>query len=159
MIWNGNNENLWGYVQWGWRPLLAGRSWGNGYYRELFPNLLAELDPTRPYSPGSPFSFTDYLHPNDENNGTMHIWDVWNERDYTGYRDYTPRFVVGVRIPGPARVVHPDPRRARRAARSLRPGHARAPEGGGRQPQAGKRPARSPAGAGDDRRTGTSPPS
>jgi beta-mannosidase len=115
VIWNGNNENLWGYVQWGWRPLLAGRSWGNGYYRELLPNLLAELDPTRPYSPGSPFSFTDYLHPNDENNGTMHIWDVWNERDYTAYRDYTPRFVSEFGFQGPpawstlARVVHDEP--------------------------------------------------
>jgi beta-mannosidase len=115
VIWNGNNENLWGYVQWGWRPLLAGRSWGNGYYRELFPKLLAELDPTRPYSPGSPFPFTDYLHPNDENNGTMHIWDVWNERDYTGYRAYTPRFVAEFGFQGPpawstlTRVVHDDP--------------------------------------------------
>jgi beta-mannosidase len=112
VIWNGNNENLWGYVQWGWRPLLAGRSWGNGYYRELFPSLLAELDPTRAYSPGSPFSFTDYLHPNDENNGTMHVWDVWNGRDYTGYRAYTPRFVAEFGFQGPpawstlTRVVH-----------------------------------------------------
>ena len=115
VIWNGNNENIWGYVQWGWRPLLAGRTWGNGYYRELFPSLLAELDPTRPYSPGSPFSFTDYLHPNDENNGTMHIWDVWNERDYTGYRAYSPRFVSEFGFQGPpawstlTRVVHDDP--------------------------------------------------
>ncbi len=115
VIWNGNNENLWGYVDWGWRPLLAGRSWGNGYYRELFPSLLAELDPTRPYSPGSPFSFTDYQHPNNEHNGTIHIWDVWNDVDYTVYRDYTPRFVSEFGFQGPpawstlTRVVHDQP--------------------------------------------------
>ena len=115
VIWNGNNENLWGYVQWGWRPLLAGRSWGNGYYREMLPKLLAELDPTRPYSPGSPFSLTDDLHPNDENNGTMHIWDVWNDVDYTAYRDHTPRFVSEFGFQGPpawstlTRVVHDEP--------------------------------------------------
>ncbi len=115
VIWNGNNENLWGYVEWGWRPLLAGRTWGNGYYRVLFPKLLAELDPTRPYSPGSPFSFTDYLHPNDENNGTIHIWDVWNDVDYTDYRKYKPRFVSEFGFQGPpawstlSGVVHDQP--------------------------------------------------
>lgn len=54
-IWNGNNENIWGYVDWGWRHRLAGRTWGNGYYRNLLPRLVAELDGTRPYSPEAPF--------------------------------------------------------------------------------------------------------
>ena len=93
VVWNGCNENLWGYVDWGWREALAGRPWGNGYYTRLLPRLLAELDPTRPYSPGTPFSFVEYAHPNDPRNGTAHLWDVWNERDYTAYRDYRPRFV------------------------------------------------------------------
>jgi beta-mannosidase len=115
IIWNGNNENLWGYVEWGWREALAGRAWGDGYYRELFPRLLSELDPTRPYSPASPFSFVDYAHPNDVRNGTMHIWDVWNQRDYTAYSDYAPRFVSEFGFQGPpawstlARVVHDAP--------------------------------------------------
>lgn len=114
-LWNGNNENLWGYVEWGWRPALAGATWGNGYYRELLPGLVAELDPTRPYSPGSPYSFTEYLHPNDPSNGTMHIWDVWNQRDYTVYRDYSPRFVSEFGFQGPpawstlTEVVHDEP--------------------------------------------------
>ncbi|GAB3609347.1 glycoside hydrolase family 2 protein [Humibacter ginsengiterrae] len=114
-IWNGNNENIWGYVEWGWRKELAGRAWGDGYYRELFPRLLAELDPTRPYSPASPFSFVDYAHPNDPRNGTMHIWDVWNQRDYAAYREHRPRFVSEFGFQGPpawstlARVVHDEP--------------------------------------------------
>ena len=115
VIWNGNNENIWGYVAWGWRPLLGDRTWGNGYYRELLPSLVAELDPTRPYSPGSPYSFSDYLHPNDEHNGTMHIWDVWNEKDYSVYADYRPRFVSEFGFQGPpvwstlVDVVHDEP--------------------------------------------------
>ncbi|MBF4569989.1 glycoside hydrolase family 2 protein [Plantibacter sp. VKM Ac-2880] len=115
VVWNGNNENIWGYVEWGWRPLLAGRTWGEGYYRELFPALLAELDPTRPYSPASPFSFSDYLHPNDASNGTMHIWDVWNLLDYREYRRHEPRFASEFGFQGPPAwstltgVVHDEP--------------------------------------------------
>ena len=115
VIWNGNNENIWGYVEWGWRPRLGGRTWGNGYYRQLLPGLMAELDPTRPYSPGSPYSFSEYIHPNDQHNGTMHIWDVWNQRDYTEYREYTPRFVSEFGFQGPPAwstlvdVVHDEP--------------------------------------------------
>ncbi|QDZ15120.1 glycoside hydrolase family 2 protein [Humibacter ginsenosidimutans] len=115
IIWNGNNENIWGYVEWGWREALGDRGWGDGYYRDLFPRLLAELDPTRAYSPASPYSFVDYAHPNDERNGTMHIWDVWNQRDYTAYRDYAPRFVSEFGFQGPpawstlTRVVHDEP--------------------------------------------------
>ena len=115
IVWNGNNENIWGYADWGWPAALADRTWGDGYYRRLFPALLAELDPTRSYSPASPFSFGDYLHPNDERNGTTHIWDVWNREDYTKYRDYAPRFVSEFGFQGPpawstlTRVVHDEP--------------------------------------------------
>jgi beta-mannosidase len=115
VIWNGNNENVWAYADWGWPALLGDRTWGNGYYRELFPALLAELDPTRFYSPASPYSFGEYLHPNDQRNGTMHIWDVWNQRDYTVYREYRPRFVAEFGFQGPpawstlTSVVHDEP--------------------------------------------------
>ena len=114
-IWNGNNENIWGFVEWGWRAALAGRTWGDGYYRTLLPRLVAELDGTRPYSPGSPYSFGDYLHPNDHRHGTMHIWDVWNDRDYTAYAEYPARFVSEFGFQGPpawstlAAVVHDEP--------------------------------------------------
>lgn len=65
-VWNGNNENLWGYVDWGWRAQLKGeawlgeQTWGDGYYTELLPRLVAELDPRTPYLPGSPASFADF---------------------------------------------------------------------------------------------------
>ncbi|GAB2634563.1 glycoside hydrolase family 2 protein [Kribbella swartbergensis] len=114
-VWNGNNENIWGYVEWGWRVPLAGRPWGAGYYFDLLPRIVAELDPRTPYSQGSPYSFDRFIHPNDERHGTMHIWDVWNQVDYTTYRKYKPRFVAEFGFQGPpawstlTSVVHDEP--------------------------------------------------
>ena len=31
----------------------------------------------------------------------MHVWDVWNQRDYTAYREYRPRFVAEFGFQGP----------------------------------------------------------
>ncbi|MBT1667392.1 glycoside hydrolase family 2 protein [Curtobacterium flaccumfaciens] len=115
VVWNGNNENLVAYAEWGWRPSLVGRTWGNGYYRSLLPAVVAELDPTRPYTPGSPFSFDEYLTPNDQRNGSVHIWDVWNRLDYRAYADWEPRFVAEFGFQGPpawstlTAVVHDEP--------------------------------------------------
>jgi beta-mannosidase len=92
--WAGNNENIWGFHDWGWQEVLNGRTWGAGYYFELLPSIIAELDPTRPYWPGSPYSGRPDLHPNEPAHGTMHIWDVWNTHDYPHYRSYRPRFVA-----------------------------------------------------------------
>ncbi|MBG6237324.1 beta-mannosidase [Mycetocola sp. CAN_C7] len=100
-LWNGCNENIWGYLEWDWRRQLGDKTWGEGYYFELLPSLVAELDPTTPYSPGSPFSYTRYAHPNDPRHGTTHIWDVWNDRDYTVYGDYRPRFASEFGFQGP----------------------------------------------------------
>ncbi|MFE2910686.1 glycoside hydrolase family 2 protein [Kitasatospora indigofera] len=102
VLWNGNNENLWGHRDWGWPEILGDRAWGLGYYTELLPAVVAELDPTRPYWPGSPYSGTPDLHPNDPLHGPVHIWDVWNERDWTAYAEYQPRFVAEFGFQGPA---------------------------------------------------------
>ncbi|WP_433087079.1 glycoside hydrolase family 2 protein [Dactylosporangium sp. CA-052675] len=94
VMWVGNNENIWGFHDWGWREALDGRSWGEGYYLDVLPGIVAELDPGRPYWPGSPWSGNSSLHPNDPDHGTTHIWDVWNTHDYRHYRGYRPRFVA-----------------------------------------------------------------
>ncbi len=94
VTWTGNNENIWGHQDWGWIPELAGRTWGAGYYFDLLPEVLARLDPTRPYWPGSPYSGRPDLPPNDPAHGSMHIWDVWNTLDYQHYRDYVPRMAA-----------------------------------------------------------------
>ncbi|MFF3877828.1 glycoside hydrolase family 2 TIM barrel-domain containing protein [Streptomyces sp. NPDC001978] len=94
-LWNGANENMWGYRDWGWRAELEDRTWGYGYYTDLLPRIVAELDPTRFYAANSPYSpglSLDQVHPNDENHGTRHEWQVWNTTDYTAYREHIPRF-------------------------------------------------------------------
>ncbi|HEY5455148.1 MAG TPA: hypothetical protein VIJ96_06750 [Acidothermaceae bacterium] len=114
-LWNGNNENIWGHEDWGWKEHLGNHTWGWGYYTDVLPSIVAELDPTRPYSPGTPYSFTDGLPPNDSTHGTMHIWDVWNDLDYTAYRRYVPRFVAEFGFQGPPTwatltgAIHDDP--------------------------------------------------
>ena len=98
----GNNENLWGYEDWGWKLRLDGKTWGAYYYYDLLPSVVAELAPLVPYAPGSPFSpGDDGQHPNAEQHGTMHIWDLWNQKDWPHYRDYTPRFVAEFGWQGP----------------------------------------------------------
>ncbi|MGV3574808.1 MAG: glycoside hydrolase family 2 protein [Devosia sp.] len=92
VLWNGNNENIWGWFDWGWQDVLKNQTWGLGYYLDLLPRLVAELDPTRPYWAGSPYSGSMDLHPNDPAHGCTHLWDVWNEIGYEHYADSVPRF-------------------------------------------------------------------
>lgn len=105
VIWNGSNENYMGYADWdGYQQTLTDstyprnrygnreKGWGDYYYSKLIPELLDSLDPTRVYLPSSPMSFSDYMSPNLDTDGTVHIWDVWNSADYRKYADYVPRF-------------------------------------------------------------------
>ncbi|GHG36616.1 glycoside hydrolase family 2 protein [Streptomyces zaomyceticus] len=92
VLWNGNNENLWGFRDWDWETPLAGDSWGEGYYLGVLPRIVAESDPTRPYTAGSPWSGSWDHHPNDPRHGTHHSWEVWNRQDYAEYRADVPRF-------------------------------------------------------------------
>jgi len=95
VLWNGGNENIWGHEDWDWKQPLGELSWGARYYYEDFPAILAELDPTRPYHPGSPSSpgfDPEVVHPNDDRYGTRHEWEAWNRQDYTWHDQFTPRF-------------------------------------------------------------------
>jgi beta-mannosidase len=94
VLWNGNNENLWGFRLWDWDQQLKGDSWGEGYYLGLLPRVVADTDPSRPYWAGSPWSGSWEHHPNDPAHGVVHSWDVWNTTDYTDYLDEVPRFVA-----------------------------------------------------------------
>ncbi|MDN3239839.1 glycoside hydrolase family 2 protein [Glycomyces tritici] len=115
VTWTGNNENLWGWHDWDWQGDLGDRTWGAGYYHDLLPKLVSEVDGTRPYWPGSPYSGTRELHPNEQAHASVHIWDVWNKRDYVHYRDWKPRFVAEFGYQAPPtwatvrRMVHDDP--------------------------------------------------
>ncbi|MBL0886623.1 glycoside hydrolase family 2 protein [Myceligenerans sp. I2] len=94
VLWNGSNENIWGYHDWGWKLRLDGRTWGLGYYTDLLPRVVAELDGTRPYTPSSPWSGSLGVHPNDPDHGSMHSWELWNQLDWPHYRDTVPRFMA-----------------------------------------------------------------
>ena len=110
VVWNGGNENLWGFVDWGWREELAGRTWGWHYYTELFPSVVAELDPTRPYVAGSPCSRWARRarrgapqrprprHP-------PRVGGVEPARLH-GIPRRDPPLLLGVRLPGAARLAH-----------------------------------------------------
>lgn len=100
-LWNGNNENIWGFHDWGWEKRLEGKAWGLGYYLDLLPSIVAELDPDRAYTPASPWSFSIDRHPNDPEHGSIHEWEVWNRQDYPVYRDAIPRFVAEFGWQGP----------------------------------------------------------
>jgi beta-mannosidase len=99
-LFTGNNENLWGHEDWGWKERLEGRTWGAHYYHELLPAVVAEIAPHVPYAPGSPFS-PGGQHPNDAGHGTTHLWEQWNSRDWPTYREVRPRFVAEFGWQGP----------------------------------------------------------
>jgi beta-mannosidase len=101
ILFNGNNENVWGYEEWNWQARLEGKTWGAGYYYELFPEIVAELAPQVKYTPASPFSPVEGKAQNDPDHGSMHMWDLWNQKDYPEYRSYRPRFVSEFGWQGP----------------------------------------------------------
>ncbi len=115
VLWNGNNENFEGYVEWGWQEPIGDRGWGPGFYLDLLPRVIADADPTRVYWPGSPYSGTQDIHPNDNDHGPRHIWDAWNKKDYSVYAEHRTRFVAEFGWQGPptwatlTEAIHDEP--------------------------------------------------
>lgn len=97
-LWNGNNENLWFWFLHDWEHVLDGASWGETFYVDLLPRLVAELDPSRAYLVGSPSSGGRWDDPNDPSRGVVH-W--WIPDDYRAYDDVRPRFVSEFGFQGP----------------------------------------------------------
>lgn len=102
VIWNGSNECLQGWEDWGWPERVGDRTWGHGYYWGLLPAVLAEEAPEVPYVPSSPFSSTPGVAANADGEGTVHLWDQWNLLDHATYRDHVPRFVAELGHQAPA---------------------------------------------------------
>jgi beta-mannosidase len=90
-IWCGNNENLTMFEE-GWedRARHPKRYYGERIYEGVLPEVLAKLDPTRPYVPTSPWGGP---RANGGGIGDQHYWDVWHGRgDWKHYDDSTGRF-------------------------------------------------------------------
>ena len=100
VIWCGGNECIEGFQHWGWEESLAGNPWGDTFYRKTIPQVVQDLDGSRPYIPSSPFS-TNSDDVKSFNSGTSHIWDVWNEVGYERYEQYSPTFAAEFGFNGP----------------------------------------------------------
>lgn len=102
VLWCGGNENVWGRQAWGWRQRLGEASWGERYITEVFPQVCARLDPTRPYWLNSPCSgaapgLVEH-DAQDPDTGDRHTWD----KEFEGYREVTPLFTSELGRQGPA---------------------------------------------------------
>jgi beta-mannosidase len=90
-LWCGNNENL-TMFQSGWDhpERHPSRYYGEKLYEGVLPEVLAELDPERPYVPTSPWGGAKA---NDGGIGDQHYWEVWHGRgDWKHYDESTARF-------------------------------------------------------------------
>lgn len=73
-LWCGNNENEALAVS----PWLKAREARfHPIYYDLLPKVCRELDPERPYWPGSPASESGEVEPDSDQEGDRHNWDVW----------------------------------------------------------------------------------
>ena len=122
------------------RQQLAGRTWGAGYYLDLLPAIVAELDPTRPYWPGSPYSGGPDRAP--ERPGARHhahLGRVEQRRLHAPTATTAPRFVAEFGFQAPPayatlrRALSDDP------LTPDSPGMLAPPEGRRRQRQAAPR--------------------
>ncbi len=85
-LWCGNNENEVLAVQ-----TLPEKRFHPIYY-DVLPAVCAALDPDRPYWPGSPAAESRELHPDTDQEGDRHNWDVWFGWKNTDYITDLSRF-------------------------------------------------------------------
>jgi len=91
VLWCGNNENNWGFDEWGYDHMHNGEHLGNVLYLQDLPKICAQADPSRPYWPSSPYGGSKA---NSDEAGDRHVWNVWsNWVDYKGYLVDKSRFV------------------------------------------------------------------
>ena len=100
-LWCGGNESVWlhhapeeadadGRT---WADRVGNRAWGLRYYTDILPAAVAQVDPSRPYLPNSPWS-PDGGPPNGEASGPVHLWREWNARGPEHYREHRPAFAA-----------------------------------------------------------------
>lgn len=98
-LWCGNNEIDWLYDMKSAAGDIHGLFFGESIYHELIPELLAEVDPERPYWPSSPYGASNGWDANDPDTGDRHNWQVWHGSVYPRRQGEKPRLdysIVGV---------------------------------------------------------------
>jgi beta-mannosidase len=85
-LWCGNNENE------ALAMVTTPEKRFHPIYYDVLPRVCATLDPTRPYWPGSPASESRELHPDSDQEGDRHNWDVWFGWKSTDYITDVARF-------------------------------------------------------------------
>ncbi len=98
-LWCGNNEDYAVAESIGAHGpgVEPGRFEARALYEQLLPEVCAELDPTRPYWPGSPYSPKPggSTLSSDPTVGDRHSWEVWHQQmlPYQRYGEVQGRFV------------------------------------------------------------------
>jgi beta-mannosidase len=95
VIWVGNNEVETAWQHWGWKQHLPAKLWDD--YQKIFhgvlPEVVAALDPARPYWPSSPSSNLEE-DSDSQRMGDVHYWEVWHaSKPFTEYERQRPRFM------------------------------------------------------------------
>lgn len=98
-IWCGNNENEWIWYQ--EQRQSFEKMPGHSIYKTLIPEIVAKLDPLRPYWVSSPFG--DDEDPNAVTSGNRHQWIIWSMWvDYGKVVHDNSLFVTEFGFQGPA---------------------------------------------------------
>ncbi len=102
-LWCGNNEQEWGWTQWGLQKRYSlGKSdstliWEDykRLFNQLIPQWMSELDPSRFYHRSSPSANEDtYRSANNVGWGDNHDWSIWfGIRRFDHYRKGVSRFM------------------------------------------------------------------
>lgn len=99
-LWCGNNEIEVAWHNWGWQEKggyaapFSQKLWEQyqQFFHSRIPNLLAGLDPDRPWIPTSPLS--NWGQAEGFNHHNMHYWGVWHGTDsLDGFSRHVPRFM------------------------------------------------------------------
>ncbi len=111
-LWCANNETTWAFHEW-WNkekdfPAEGLEISGHWLYSRVLPQVCLDLDPTRPYWPGSPAGGE---HPNSELEGDCHWWhkgtmnqDITRRYRHEVYDECKARFASEYGIIGPCHL-------------------------------------------------------
>ncbi len=101
VLWCGNNENEWIWTRETDAPLAEMP--GYRLYHREFPAWLKQLDPFRPYWPGTPWG--EESDPNGSAKGNRHVWEIWSWwQDYQTVGNDQSLFVTEFGFQAPADV-------------------------------------------------------